>query len=414
MLANVCLHSSLGSSYKLLTCWRAAPRLLQGLQAMVKKTSFQRLTPFLRGAIFAFALAGYSLENIQDQIKKSDGAVPCLQTISDTIARCRAEGGFAGDGNVLPTETMGRSRVTSTAFDKKIKKFVFKYRGNVKVTARFVRKHLPGARKFSTRTLQRRIEAAGLAWLRRRRKSIVPANHKTARMSFARWVLRQADASLKRWAFTDGASFYLARTAAEQADSVRASLGPYVYRMADGSDALFEDCIGPSSYKKSQGHCIRIWGLLLAGTLFVYVLPAGECMNRWWYEWIVLKQFPKWIVKAIGSRRMPTGLVQDHEKALWTAEGRNAIKAIGLKLFTKFPKCSQDLNAIETCWREVRSRLAETEPRERETRAEFIVRIRAAVAWVNRNRRNLFLQLCSDQKDRARELLDRDGSRTSF
>ena len=44
----------------------------------------------------------------------------------------------------------------------------------------------------------------------------------------------------------------------------------------------------------------------------------------------------------------------------------------------------------------------------------FIGRLRLAIAWVNRNRRNFFLQLCSDRVDRATEVLERQGARTSF
>ena len=380
-----------------------------------KKTSFERLTPYLRGAIFAFAVAGYTLDQIQDEIVKSDGATPCLQTISGTIERCYAEGGIKWNGDVSAHADPGRSRVTTSLLDDKIKKFVFKHRGRAKVTVAFVKKKLKEARKLNTRTLQRRLNDAGLQWLRRRRKSIVPAAAKAARQTFARWVLKQTTASLKRWAFTDGTVFYLARTAAEQQSAVRAALGPFVWRRADGKDAMYEDCLGPSSYKKSQGKCVRIWGLLIAGILFIYVLPEGECMNRVWYEWLILNQFPKWITKALGGiRRRPSWIIQDHEKALWTPEPLAMMKQLGLHLLTKYPKYSQDLNAIETAWREVRSRLHDTEPTHNETRPAFVVRLRAAVAWVNKYRRALFLELCSDQKDRAQEVLEMQGSRTSF
>ena len=43
--------------------------------------------------------------------------------------------------------------------------------------------------------------------------------------------------------------------------------------MADGSDGLYEDCVGPSSYYKAQGIPVRIWGLLANGQLFVAVRP---------------------------------------------------------------------------------------------------------------------------------------------
>lgn len=385
---------------------------------MVQKISYQRLTPYLRGAVYAFFLAGYTLTQIQDEVRKPDGSTPSVQSISNTVSQCKKEGGFGWDGSASMATSTGRPRASTPALDKKIKDFVFKHRGRAKVTVKFVKKHLKAARSLTSRTLHKRIEEAGFAWRRRRHKSIIPSEHKPARMSFAKWVLKQTAATVKQWAFTDGVSFYLSRTAAEQEHRVRAALGPYVYRMADGSDSLYEECIGPSSYRKCQGSCVRIWGMLLLGTLFIYVLPEdherGKCMNRFWYEWLLLKQFPKWIAKAMGSRRKPTHLIQDHEKALWAKEPRSAMRQIGLKLLERYPKCSQDLNPIETVWRELRSRLDATEPMGIESRDAFVVRVRNAVKWINRNRRALFLELCSDQKERAREVLSRRGSRTSF
>ena len=380
-----------------------------------RKQSYERLTPFLRGAVFAFALAGFTLEDIQDKIKKPDGSTPCLSTIASTIDTAKANGGFRWDGVPSPATGVGKPRVTTPALDRKIHNFVMKNRGSVKCTVALVRKRLPEARRLNKRTLSRRLQESGLKWLRRRRKSIVPAILRPVRCRFARWVLKQADASLRRWAFTDGTAFYLARSGPEKENAVRAALGPFVWRRADGSDALWEDCLGPSSYKKGQGTCVRIWGLLLVGQLFIYVLPAGETMNRWWYQWIVLKQFPKWFAMALGGcRRKPSHLVQDHEKALWTPEALKALDEVGAHLLKRYPKCSQDLNAIETAWREVRARIDDTEPIEFEDRDDFVARVRLAVRWVNANRSQLLLELCSDQKSRAREVLKLEGSRTSF
>ena len=64
--------------------------------------------------------------------------------------------------------------------------------------------------------------------------------------------------------------------------------------------------------------------------------------------------------------------------------------------------------------REVRARIDDTEPIEFEDRDDFVARLRLAVRWVNANRSQLLLELCSDQKSRAREVLKLEGSRTSF
>ena len=84
-------------------------------------------------------------------------------------------------------------------------------------------------------------------------------------------------------------------------------------------------------------------------------------------------------------------------------------------LLTNYPKCSQDLNPIETAWRELRARLADTEPARIESRAAFIQRLRAAVAWINRNRHDYLLEICTAQKAWAKDVQKATppGGRTS-
>ena len=77
-----------------------------------------------------------------------------------------------------------------------------------------------------------------------------------------------------------------------------------------------------------------------------------------------------------------------------------------------YPECSQDLNPIETAWREVRSRLDNTQPVAMETRADFILRLRLAVAWVNRNRMEYLAKLRFSQKRWAKDVKKADGGRT--
>ena len=75
---------------------------------------------------------------------------------------------------------------------------------------------------------------------------------------------------------------------------------------------------------------------------------------------------------------------------------------------------AQDLNAVETAWRELRARLNETMPTGRELRSEFLARLRRAVAWVNTHRCDLFKELCTNQKERAREVVAAKGGRTKY
>ena len=72
---------------------------------------------------------------------------------------------------------------------------------------------------------------------------------------------------------------------------------------------------------------------------------------------------------------------------------------------THYPRCSQDLNPIETAWREIRARLGETEPTHVESRAAFIRRLNRAVKWVNKRRATKLRELCVDQKERAVDVL---------
>ena len=67
---------------------------------------------------------------------------------------------------------------------------------------------------------------------------------------------------------------------------------------------------------------------------------------------------------------------------------------------------------METAWRELRARLNETVPTGREGRAAFLGRLRRAVAWVNDHRGDLLMDLCTNQKVRARDVVVAKGGST--
>ena len=385
--------------------------------AKAKKSQASRtnLTPYLRGIAIGLFLAGYTLSEIAQEIEKPDGSNPCYQSIATLVDQAQSHGIFqwSGDGEKV---NAGRPRITTDALDRAIEKEVFKNRGSAKVTVDHIRKVVKGARKISKSTVARRLGEAGLRWLRRRRKTLVPQAHKQSRLEWAAWTLGRTAATLARWAYTDGTVFYLANSESTREWNNRGALGTMVWRMADGSDALFEDCVGPSAYWKAQGLPVRVWGLLVAGILFVSVLPEGECMNREWYTWLIHNRFPGWLRKALGRNKYNAGayLLQDHERCLWTEEPVEAMEDEGITLLDNFPKCSQDLNPVEVAWRELRARLFQTQPIGRETRDAFICRLRSAVGWVNRNRKPLFKEICCAQKAWARDVLNANppGSRT--
>ena len=110
-------------------------------------------------------LAGWSYEDIADKIVKADGSHPCQQSVADNVDYCESHGGLKWNGEV-DTSGRGRPRKTTTALDRKIVKLVFRYRGSAKITVDFLRKKIPSAKKISKRTISRRLEDAGLAWLR--------------------------------------------------------------------------------------------------------------------------------------------------------------------------------------------------------------------------------------------------------
>ena len=218
--------------------------------------------------------------------------------------------------------------------------------------------------------------------------------------------------------FTDGTTFYLARSDTEKASSRRRALGAMVWRMADGSDALLEDCIGPSSYSKGQGLPVRVWGVLANGVFYYTILPEGEHMDANTYVAVIKKNFRTWLTSAFwpGAK---VHLLQDHERCLWAQKSLAALHEVGgvhLEVLENYPAASQDLNPVETVWRELRARLNETEPTRMETRQAFLRRLANAVRWCSRNRAQYFLGLCQDQKERARDVrrMTPPGSRTGW
>ena len=89
---------------------------------------------------------------------------------------------------------------------------------------------------------------------------------------------------------------------------------------------------------------------------------------------------------------------------MWQERNLVALSVAGCPVLKDFPKSSPDLNAIEGVWHLLKARMLKTEPVAMESRAEFLVRLRRQVKWLNDNQHDELCKLCTNQKERAREV----------
>jgi hypothetical protein len=375
--------------------------------------SYARLDAFARGQICALRAVGTPRERICALVLKKDGSPPSIRAVDAVVDKKKIEPEWRGEDS----SGGGRAFELSKVEVKALLALVYAERCKAIVTAPYCQKRLKFLRRVTAHTVRRYLHRAGLAWLRRRRKSWVPEAAKAKRMSHCRWIRRQVQRHLNRWAYTDGTTFYLARGPTEHAQQQRASLGHSVWRMANGKDGLFDANIGPSMYAKSQGMPVKVWGLFAAGHLEYYVLPPDgqrtTNMNAEVYEKLVSDRFAIWRTKCFGDNRRAT-LVQDHEQCLWSEECQAAIDKAGFDLLATHPKHSPDLNAIENWWARLRKRLNDTAPKEQESRPAFIVRLRRVVNWVNNNCKDEGKHICENQKERAKDILFLKGAKCKW
>ena len=297
--------------------------------------------------------------------------------------------------------------MTTAAQDERLVKYTLFWRGKRKVTVGHLRTQFVFLKGLSDTLVEERLGDADLAWLRRRGKTIATKPYIPERLKYCRLVMATEQRVLDRWAYTDGTTFYLDRTLEENIHTQRAALGSSVWRRTDGRDAMFEECLGPSSYKKAQGHPVRVWGMLEGGHLYIHVLDAGDVMNEDLYTELIEDKFPGWT----GGCNF---LVQDFERCLRTAGPLDALEQLDLELVEGYPRCSQDFNAIENMWKLLRQRLATTLPQGLEKRELFIIRLMEACKWVNRNQRDQIYRLSRNQKERCRDCQLLKGGRTTW
>jgi hypothetical protein len=212
-------------------------------------TSWARLTPFEVGQIKAHAHHGLTPVQIVPLIKKSDKSNPSVQAVVNALAKLKLNPKWKGERE----NGSGRLRSTSAKVDQKVVSAVLEKRGKAKVTIPYLKRTFPELKDLTECVLRSRLHEAGFAKKRRRRKTLVGTAYQQPRIDYGNKIKYMHASTLERWAYTDGAAFYRSQTEAEHEHETRRSLGGWVWRKADGRDAMFKDCVGPSSYKKAQG-----------------------------------------------------------------------------------------------------------------------------------------------------------------
>ena len=405
--ANICRHSRavgghcgssvLGETSAMICFWLFS-FVCHLIDVMSQFSSFEV------GQVKAHMHHGLGAVKISRILLKPDGKSQWSVTaVQDCMDKLNADSSWRGER----AEGSGPPRATTKAQDKQLVKYVLAERGRRKVTIGLLRTQFAWLKGLSDSLVADRLGEADLAWLRRRGKSIATKTYIPERLAYCKLVAAKQQRTLDTWAYTDGTTFYLDRTSDENEHTQRAALGGFVWRRTDGRDAMFAECLGPSSYAKAQGYPVRVWGMLVWGHLYIHVLEAGEVMNEDVYTELIEDKFEGWLD---GS----SYLVQDFERCLRCPKPLHALEQLNVELVEGYPRCSQDFNAIENMWKILRGRLAATLPLGVEDREAFITRLHSAVRWMNRHERKQLWYLSRNQKERCRDCVLLKGGRTKW
>ncbi|CAK0803632.1 unnamed protein product, partial [Prorocentrum cordatum] len=255
-----------------------------------------QLSPIEVGQVKAHMEHGLGCTSIAQRLKKADGKTSFSETaISNSMKKLQENPKWRGERDA----GSGAPRKTTEKLDRDVVKWAVANRGKTKVTVSRLKKQFPFLRKLSDTLVEDRLAEADLAWL--------------------------------RWAYVDGTTYYLDRTADEHEHAVRRSLGSHAWRKSDNSDALYADCVAPSSYNKAQGQPVRVWGMLASGVLNIHVLDEGEVMDRSVYVELIEDKFDEWSLNC-------EFVVCDYERCLRTPEALQALNRSGMKLVEEYPK----------------------------------------------------------------------------
>ena len=133
------------------------------------------------------------------------------------------------------------------------------------------------------------------------------------------------------------------------------------------------------------------------------------------FEHMVKRSFKAWKKKVFpraGSTKL--SLVNDFERFLRQARNLKAEQDAGLKTLPQHPKLAPDVNAIESIRDLLQKRLLLTAPLEKESRQDFIRRLRRTVTRMSTNARAHMRRLWRNQKKRAAHVLKSKGARCRY
>ena len=163
---------------------------------------YRRLDAWGRGQAVALAEEGYSSSEIAQRVREAPmggrlGPHPDARSVRHLVRKARQDPSYRGESRPGP----GRKPQLTEKEQQKLCELVFEHRGGgAVVNTTFCQRHLPFLRRVSRWTVARALHKAGLPWMRRRQKKWVTPAARPSRIAYARWLLRQADATLAKQA----------------------------------------------------------------------------------------------------------------------------------------------------------------------------------------------------------------------
>ena len=173
----------------------------------------------------------------------------------------------------------------------------------------------------------------------------------------------------------------------------------------------------------------EVWGFLIAGKFYIDIVPEGEVVDQFYYAELLEEKLDHWkghcdkLIQDLSFWQLPylwckgagpksffffshERICQDHERCLRATESLQAMETIGVALVREYPKSSQDLNPVENVWNILRELVNMSQPVAKEERADFEIRLKAAVNHLNTQMSDSLKDLWLCQKKRAKLLLE--------